>query len=65
MIQISKMNHYWIMPVFVLFLLRPLLSFAEEKDPFNNSIENFDENIFHMNCSQATFLTTKSVCGGV
>ena len=45
MIQISKMNKYWIMPVFVLFLLRPLLGFAEGSDPFDNTILTVDDNI--------------------
>ena len=45
MIQISKMNKYWIMPVFVLFLLRPLLSFAEEGDPFDNTILTVEDSI--------------------
>ena len=45
MIQISKMNKYWIMPVFVLFLLRPLLSFAEGSDPFDNTILTVEDNI--------------------
>ena len=45
MIQISKMNKYWIMPVFVLFLLRPLLGFAEGSDPFDNTILTVDDTI--------------------
>ena len=45
MIQISKMNKYWIMPVFALFLLRPLLGFAEGSDPFDNTILTVDDNI--------------------
>ena len=45
MIQISKMNKYWIMPVFVLFLLRPLLSFAEGDDPFDNTILTVEDSI--------------------
>ena len=45
MIQISRMNHYWIMAVFVLFLLRPLLGFAEGNDPFDNTILTVDDNI--------------------
>ena len=45
MIQISQMNQYWTMLVFVLFLLRPLLSFAEGSDPFDNTILTFDDNI--------------------
>ena len=45
MIQISRMNHYWIMAVFVLFLLRPLLGFAEGSDPFDNTILTVDDNI--------------------
>ena len=45
MIQISKMNKYWIMPVFVLFLLRPLLSFAEGGDPFDNTILTVEDSI--------------------
>ena len=45
MIQISRMNHYWIMTVFALFLLRPLLGFAEGSDPFDNTILTVDDNI--------------------
>jgi len=45
MIQISKMNKYWIMPVFALFLLRPLLGFAEGSDPFDNTILTVDDTI--------------------
>ena len=45
MIQISKMNKYWIMPVFALFLLRPLLIFAEEGDPFDNTILTVEDSI--------------------
>ena len=45
MIQISRMNHYWIMAAFVLFLLRPLLGFAEGSDPFDNTILTVDDNI--------------------
>ena len=45
MIQISRMNHYWIMPVFALFLLRPLLGFAEGSDPFDNTILTVDDTI--------------------
>ena len=45
MIQISKMNQYWIMAVFVFFLLRPLLGFAESIDPFDNTILTVDDNI--------------------
>ena len=45
MIQISKMNQYWIMAVFVFFLLRPLLGFAEGSDPFDNTILTVDDNI--------------------
>ena len=45
MIQISKMNKYWTIPVFVLFLLRPLLIFAEEGDPFDNTILTVEDSI--------------------
>ena len=45
MIQFSQMNQYWIMLVFVLFLLRPLLSFAEEGDPFDNTILTAEDSI--------------------
>jgi len=45
MIQISKMRLYWIITVFVLFLLKPLISFAEGSDPFDNTIVTFDDNI--------------------
>ena len=45
MIQISKMNQYWIIAVFMLFLLKPLLVFAEGSDPFDNTILTFDDNI--------------------
>ena len=45
MIQISRMNHYWIMAAFVLFLLRPLLGFAEGSDPFDNTILTVDDTI--------------------
>ena len=45
MIQISRMNHYWIMTVFALFLLRPLLGFAEGSDPFDNTILTVDDTI--------------------
>ena len=45
MIQISKMNLYWIITVFVLLLLKPLFSFAEGSDPFDNTILTFDDNI--------------------
>jgi predicted nucleic acid-binding Zn-ribbon protein len=45
MIQIFRMNHYWIMTVFALFLLRPLLGFAEGSDPFDNTILTVDDNI--------------------
>ena len=33
------------MPVFVLFLLRPLLSFAEGDDPFDNTILTVEDSI--------------------
>jgi hypothetical protein len=45
MIQIIRMNHFWIMPVFVLFLLRPLLGFAEGSDPFDNTILTVEDSI--------------------
>ena len=45
MIQISRMNHYWTMAVFALFLLRPLLGFAEGSDPFDNTILTVDDTI--------------------
>ena len=45
MIQISNMSQYWIIAVFLLLLLKPLFSFAEGKDPFDNTILTFEDNI--------------------
>ncbi|SVB65020.1 uncharacterized protein METZ01_LOCUS217874, partial [marine metagenome] len=39
------MNQYWIIVVFALFLLKPLLGFAEGSDPFDNTILTFEDNI--------------------
>ena len=45
MIQISNMSQYWIIAVFLLLLLKPLFSFAEGNDPFDNTIVTFEDNI--------------------
>ena len=45
MIQISKMNQYWTKAIFVLFLLKPSLSFAEGSDPFDDTILTFEDKI--------------------
>ncbi|SVD46490.1 uncharacterized protein METZ01_LOCUS399344, partial [marine metagenome] len=39
------MNQYWSLSVFVLFLLKPLLSIAEGSDPFDNTILTFEDKI--------------------